>query len=396
MNAPIPLVAGRAVDVAAMEEELRRLWRDTGEGGGGRGMMRACVLNLIIMSEKAWVQEGSHGSPDVEPDDRELTALVAAITSEHPCRVIRVDARPQAPSSHLQAFLSAFCRRPAGSERQVCCEQITLMAAGEAAIHLHGTLAALLAEDLPVFLWWRGRPPFGSHRLGRLADLADRLILDTASVGDDLETLVDLAAWSGGAGDGAAAGDLAWRRLTHWREATAALFDPPAQRPLLTAVRGLDLRWNAAAGHPGRGQALYLAGWLAARLGWRTRPATVHATGDDLSLEMDAGTHVVKVRVQRGEEGDPSLSLAMGAHEHPPATARIGPGEAPWAELSLPGQPLWRWPGQPGVTGTAALLARELEFPQADPVFATALARAGELAKLWRRLGSGGNSGRRP
>ena len=49
MNAPIPLAAGRAVDVAAMEEELRRLWRDTGEGGGGRGMMRACVLNLIIM-----------------------------------------------------------------------------------------------------------------------------------------------------------------------------------------------------------------------------------------------------------------------------------------------------------------------------------------------------------
>lgn len=395
VNTPLPLAAGRTVDVAAMEEELRRLWRDMGEGGGGRGMMRACVLNLIIMSEKTAVQDESPPSPGGDPEDRELTDLVAAITHEHPCRVIRVDARPEAPSSHLQAYLSAFCRRPSGSERQLCCEQITLRADGEAARHLHGTLAALLAADLPVFLWWRGRPPFGSHRLGRLADLADRLILDTASAGDDLETLVDLAAFSGGAGDGAAPGDLAWRRLTRWREATASLFDPAARRPLLTAVQSLDLRWGTRSGHPGRGQALYLAAWLATRLGWRTRPATVHASGDDLSLEMDAGTHVVRVRVQRGGEGDPSLSLVMGDHGHAPATARIGPGEAPWAELNLPGQPLWRWPGQPGVTGTAQLLARELEFPRADPVFAAALALAGELAKLWRAQ-CGGSGGGRP
>ncbi len=385
MSAPIPL-AGRAVDVAAMEEELRRLWRDTGEGGGGRGMMRACVLNLIIMSE---------APADGEQDDKELTELVAAITSEHPCRVIRVQARPQEPAPQLKAFLSAFCRRPAGSERQVCCEQITLLADGESARHLHGTLAALLAEDLPVFLWWRGRPPFGTHRLGRMADLADRLILDTAAAGDELEVLVDLAAWNGGDGDGAGPGDLAWRRLTRWREATAALFDPPSRRPLLSAVKDLNLKWDTAAGHPGQGQALYLAGWLASRLGWRTRPATVHATGDDLSLEMDAGTHVVKVKVERGREDDPSLSLVMGADEAPPATARIGSGEAPWAELDLTGQPPWRWPGQPGVTGTAALLTRELEFPRADPVFAAALARAGELAQLWRE-GAGGSGGRRP
>jgi glucose-6-phosphate dehydrogenase assembly protein OpcA len=386
MNLPVPLVMGRAVDVAAMEKELRRLWHDTGGEGGARGMMRACVLNLIIMSEDV---------PDSAMGDSELTGLVAAITSEHPCRVLRVDARPEASSPRFEAFLSAFCRRPTGSERQVCCEQITLRADGEAAHHLHGTLAALLAEDLPVFLWWRGRPPFGSHRLGRLADLADRLILDTGSGGCDLETLVDLAAWRGSAEGEVAPGDLAWRRLTHWREATAALFDPPSQRPLLGVVRGLDLRWDTTAGHPGRGQALYLAGWLAARLGWQARPATVQATTDDLNLEMDAGTHVVKVRVQRGTATDPSLSLSMGSHGQPSAMARIGPGEAPWAELHLPGQPLRRWPGQPGVTGTAQLLARELEFPQADPVFAMALARAGEIANLWW-LTSGGSSGPRP
>lgn len=377
-----------------MTEELRRLWRDTGEEGGGRGMMRASVLNLIIMSEEV-VEKESPVAGDGNLHDRELTELVASITAVHPCRVIRVEASPEAPTSHLQAYLAASCRLPAGSERQICCEEITLVAAGEAARHIHGTLAALLAEDLPVFLWWRGRPPFGSHRLERLAELADRLILDSSSCGDAPDTLEDLAAWSENAGHRAAPGDLAWRRLTHWREAMASLFDPMAQRPLLGEVRGLDMRWNPGAGHPDRGQALYLTGWLAARLGWRARPATVKATDEEMGLEMDAGTHVVKVRVRRGEEDDPTLSLDMGAEDLPPATARIGPGEAPWAELSLPDQPLQRWAGQAGVTGTAPLLARELEFPRADPVFSAALARAGELAHLWRTASAGGG-GHRP
>jgi len=369
-----------------MAEELRRLWRDTGEGGGGRGMMRACVLNLIIMSEE--------GAEPLESSDN-LSDLLAGITREHPCRVIQVDARPEAPTSHLQAYLAASCRRPAGSERQVCCEEITLVASGEAARHLHGTLAALLAEDLPVFLWWRGRPPFGSHRLNRLAELADRLILDSSSCGDTPDTLMELAAWSESAGHRAAPGDLSWRRLTHWREAIASLFDPAAQRPLLAAVRGLELRWNAGAGHPDRGQALYLAGWLSTRLGWRLRPSTVQATDEEMGLEMDAGTHVVKVRVRRGEEGDPTLSLDMGGAGSPTATARIGPGESPWAELNQPGQPSQRWDVQAGVTGTGPLLARELEFPQADPVFTEALSRAGELANLWPTPVAGGG-GTRP
>ena len=37
----------------------------------------------------------------------------------------------------------------------------------------------LLISGLPVFCRWRGRPPFGDRELAELAELADRLIVDS-------------------------------------------------------------------------------------------------------------------------------------------------------------------------------------------------------------------------
>ena len=54
-------------------------------------------------------------------------------------------------------------------------------------VRLHGDRARapasvvlpLTLPDLPVFLRWRGRPPFGADELEQLVDVVDRLIVDS-------------------------------------------------------------------------------------------------------------------------------------------------------------------------------------------------------------------------
>ena len=76
-------------------------------------------------------------------------------------------------------------------------------------------MAALRLSSLPAVVWWRG----GSvEALDDLANLADRLVLDTPDPDDvwaRADTLFERTALT----------DLRWTRLTRWRAALAHLFD---------------------------------------------------------------------------------------------------------------------------------------------------------------------------
>jgi glucose-6-phosphate dehydrogenase assembly protein OpcA len=320
--------------------------------------------------------------------------VIADVTAEHPCRVLNIRSRPDETASGLSAYLSAFCRPARKNQQQVCCEEIRLEASGDAARHLHTTLAALLSQDLPVFLWWRGRPPFGSHRLQQMAEMADRFIVDTAVAADPIAAVAELARWSATGNSRAATGDLAWRRLSPWREAVAALFDAADHRPLLTSIRYLELAWGAGASCPGRAQALYLAGWMAARLGWRPQAAAVEGTTGTVKLILDGPAGPISLLIRPANPGEPTLALQADDSGAGTATAQVGCGEAPQARLQRPGRPPWVRPAPALLTGTAAILSRELEFRRREPVFAEALACAGELAGLWQAaaLAGGGSA----
>ena len=55
-------------------------------------------------------------------------------------------------------------------------------------LRLRGAMAAapaslvlpLALSDLPVFLRWRGEPPFGAPHFEQLVDIADRLVVDSS------------------------------------------------------------------------------------------------------------------------------------------------------------------------------------------------------------------------
>ena len=64
--------------------------------------------------------------------------------------------------------------------------------------------------------------------------------------------------------------DLAWLRLTPWRERLAAHFDPADRRPELRTLSKISVRHRRDSLISG----LLLVGWLCERLGWRTEQLT--------------------------------------------------------------------------------------------------------------------------
>ncbi len=369
----------RAVDVAAIEHELARLREQAAaEAGTPYPTVRASILNLVVYAVGA----------DVAARARET---IRQLVEQHPSRTIILTIEPQAEPGSLPARIAVHCHEAGGGTRQVCCEEIRIVARGQMIEHLPSIVAPLLHGDLPVFLWWPGQPPFGTRRFDDVVVHAGRLIVDSAEFGTPWEALADLAAQARREHFHVALSDFNWARLTPWRELTAGLFDAPQHRPYLERLDGVVIAYEAAGDAPNPAQALLLAGWLAARLGWQPVPGTRRWAEGNLRLRMarPGGTVAVEIDAVRPGDGIPGRLASLTLRAGDGATfsvARAADGCAvATAELAL----------SPGVSvaGTnpfehvammespnrAQLLARELDIFGHDRVYEESLAAAGAL-----------------
>ncbi|MFK4852542.1 glucose-6-phosphate dehydrogenase assembly protein OpcA [Microbacterium sp. ZW T6_19] len=126
-------------------------------------------------------------------------------------------------------------------------EVVVLRAYGEAASNEESLITGLLLPDAPVVAWWPEDAPVApsASPLGRIAQ---RRITDAATASDVRERL-DLLGATHAPGDT----DLAWTRLTHWREQLAAVLDqPPFDEVTAVEVRGASASPSTA----------LLAAWL--------------------------------------------------------------------------------------------------------------------------------------
>lgn len=201
-------------------EELRELWDSLGkaeEPGEAQGVVRACSLTLIVFAEEA-------DAPAA------IGVMLAGLMREHPHRAIVVRVRP-GPEALLEHRVLAQCWMPAAGRRQICCEQIEITAGEGSLADLSPILLALRAPDLPVALWYRSARLFDAP-----SPPAGKLILDSAGAAEPLAMLQRLAQASAA---GRPVADLAWTRLTDWREILAREFDTPASAALLPQVAEL-------------------------------------------------------------------------------------------------------------------------------------------------------------
>src|SRR5919198_2395693 len=121
----------RPVDLAAIEEELARLWHDPEAPETGAPVTRACMANLVIFCRNT-------------DEEREITQEIPSIVASHPSRVLLLVADVNRQSEGLAAFVRAH-RRLTEEGQQIYSEHVTVRAGGSAGIRrLPSTVRSLL------------------------------------------------------------------------------------------------------------------------------------------------------------------------------------------------------------------------------------------------------------
>jgi glucose-6-phosphate dehydrogenase assembly protein OpcA len=220
-------------------KDLRNQWAQIGhEQSTNGGILRACAMTLIIVADH----------PEESDQVRQATGL---LMHAHPNRTIVLYPREDA---ELNASVFAECWKPFGGGPQICAEgvEITtdLVESGDVA----RLLVPLIAPDLPVTLWCRGRRPFLERSFDPLFALAGKIIFDSRTarhVPSAIEFMGRLRR------TGKLVGDLAWTGLTGWREMIAQVFDDHALQA--SAIRSARVVY---AGEKSGSDALYFGRWL--------------------------------------------------------------------------------------------------------------------------------------
>jgi len=205
-------------------------------------------LRTSVMTHMAWVPEGWEDA---------ARAALSGMAERHPSRTILLFPEPNAGSDGIDATVALECYAVPGVEREVCSEVIELHLRGMRAKAPASIVEPLLVSDLPVFLRWRGEPPWGAQELDQLVGVTDRMIVDSTEWDDLPHPYRQLS----GLFDRAAVSDIAWARTSRWRALLASLWPDVAD---VGTVRV----------HGTHAQALLIVGWLRSRLG-----------RDDIALE---------------------------------------------------------------------------------------------------------------
>ena len=244
------LESERPVDVAQIERSLADLWRN--ERDGDNAITRAALWNVI-----AHTSSSEHHA--------EATQVLGRASAAVPQRSIVIQADAAAPPA-MSSWISANCHLVGGG-KQMCSEEIAIIAGGDRIHRVPPLVNALLLPDMPVAVWWIGDLP-NEHEeyVETLLEPADRLIVDSSCFDSprDLDLVSRVAARTT-----TIPADLNWVRLEEWRAATASVFDPPHMRGRLGALR----RVRVVAGAKEENffgdaiESLLYAGWLMAQAG---------------------------------------------------------------------------------------------------------------------------------
>jgi hypothetical protein len=222
------------VSLGEVEQQLAAL--RAGADDNGVPLQRTSVMTHVAWLPHGWVEQGRK--------------TLAGLGERHPSRTILLLPEPRAGDDRIDAAVRVDCFGLGAPGVQVSSEVIELRLRGSRAKAPASIVLPLLIFDLPVFLRWRGLPPYGAPELEQLTGVADRLIVDSTEWPDvptSYEGLVPLF-------ERVAASDIAWARTSRWRAHLATFW------PGIATVSRVRVTATAA-------QAQLLRGWLVSRLG---------------------------------------------------------------------------------------------------------------------------------
>jgi len=316
------------VDPERVLGELAGLWASLGKPGGREGgaapagVLRACTMTLLVAEE----------------DGRDWPALgetTAALMPEHPARAILIRLTG-AGERALSSRVFSQCWMPFGQHRQICCEQVEIAASDAALADLPSLVRPLAVPDLPIVFWCRSARLAGMPEFDALAAIARKTIVD--SQGLPLGGVARLAARGG------PVGDLAWTRITRWRETLSQVFENRNNLARLGTLTDLTVAHAGAMANT----AAYMAAWISNALP-KLRISIAPDPQCD-SLRVTLAGEGFRVELERQED---RLAVTVDGLSH-------------CANLPL--------------LDEYSLMREELGIVRRDPVFDAALARATGLA----------------
>jgi len=353
----------KEVDVVSIERELSTLWKQASEPSltdQAPPVVRACSLNLIVVSR----------------DRQELDSLgniIGDVTVEHPARTFLI-AADRAGSSNLDAWISARCSLPVPGGKQVCCEQINLVAGGNDIAKITSIVTSLLVPDVPSVLMWRDNVRSNDQLFSSLSRVMDRVVMDSALERDPGSALRILEKNIRENEGRALFGDLGWTHLTSMRNMLAHVFQPREMRPRMLQIDSLSITYSSSANpfHSGLSQAMLMVGWLAQRLRWIPIHPFKRADGamiaklrfDEIAINVrlkegslaghSGGIIGVNLHTTSGME----ISLAATGSSHC-VRCRVRDGKMDHEEMLTSGEDL----------SDSLLLGKELEVMQRDQLY---------------------------
>jgi glucose-6-phosphate dehydrogenase assembly protein OpcA len=347
---------GGWMSVGQIEHELGKLRTND----DGTLALRSSVLNLIVVTD--------------EESAPEVTNSVSKLAGRHPARAVVFIADPEG-ESNVDVQLSAFCNVRGGTGAQICAEQVTIHVEGPPAMHLESLAGPLLVPDLPVFLWYPGE--FSPRSLGfaAMADLADRVIVDSAASESheaclrEIDDLVEDPATP-------AIGDLQWVGLSPWRSLLADTFDAPERAGDLEKIEYVEVLYAPG----GENRALLLVGWLASTLGWKPEGASRNGDGQSIEFSGPSGRIFVDLspdspdaRLRRIRLYSPEHSFQVSRHrELSDVRTTVMRGDELLAERTV----------HLGSFDLGVLVGEELRYRGCDKAYEGALRAAVEILDL--------------
>lgn len=357
----------KLLDVEAVERALADLWQESASGNHDESeaaLLRACAADLMVYSTN-------------EDLLRETHQTIRDLALRHPCRALLMLADHSGIDQDIEMFVSAFCQTGKQKKKELCCEEITLVARGKFIPELPSATVPLLVPDVPVFLWWCDLKNLGEQNLHPLLRAADRLVIDSAT-GSDLAAVSQLFEMQ--EEHSVAVSDINWARLTSWRALLASFYDVSEYRDALANLARVRIEYVAPDSNQNgtSAQALLASGWLASRLRWGV---ATKALGDHESQSyLFSGGHAVELELKRvapagmkpGRLAKIELQAA-GEQESTFVVQRTAAGTHLETEAILAGR---RCPGRTLPVrnrSTAQLLAREMEILSRDTTYEEAV-----------------------
>ena len=255
---------GAGLDLARLEKELATLWSEaSGEGETAQGVMRACVLNLVVYAS-------------VDDNRANLDTLLDEVYESNPSRAILIIADPSSETESLDAFVSTRCTLSSKGAKQVCGEQITIEAKGAAVSRAASAIEPILVPDVPVFLWWKDIPHYEDKLFERLLRTTDRLLIDSSAFDHPGRDLLRLSEVLSENPHHLAFSDLNWGRLTAWRSLVAGFWDVAEYKSYLEQIERVEITFDEESQRQDQipASVILIVGWLASRLGWEVEVAT--------------------------------------------------------------------------------------------------------------------------